>query len=178
MQNEHTFISYQTAHFEEVGELKTWLLIPETGLFSQQVQLVQTSFTKLLTKADQTAKIFYSRLFELSPSFQPMFRSDMVIQRQKLMSTLQVAVNGLSDLKQILSAVEDLGRRHAGYGVKPEYYETVGQALIYALQQQLGAEFTPKVKAAWIEAYSLLSNIMKTAAAEVPVKVPETVERE
>ncbi|MGB3535744.1 MAG: adenylate/guanylate cyclase domain-containing protein [Microcoleaceae cyanobacterium] len=176
LHDEHTFIPSRILEIEEVGVVQTWQLIPENNVFSEQVSLVQTSFTQLLNRTDQTAKVFYDHLFEICPSFKPMFHTNMDSQRQQLMSTLQIAVNGLSNLKDILSTVQDLGRRHAGYGVKPEDYDPVGESLIYALQKQLGPKFTPEVKAAWIEAYSLLSGVMKSATIKAPVKTQETVE--
>ncbi len=176
LHEEHTFIPSRTVNIEEVGTLKIWQLIPETNAFSEQVNLVQTSFTQLLSRTDQTATVFYDHLFEICPSFKPMFhKTSMDSQRQQLMSTLQIAVNGLSNLKEILPTVQDLGRRHAGYGVKPEDYDPVGESLIYALQKQLGPKFTPEVKAAWIEAYAILSGVMKSATPDVPAKTPAQV---
>lgn len=41
-----------------------------------------------------------------------------------------MAVNSPKKLETIVPAVEDLGRRHVDYQVKPEYYATVAEALI------------------------------------------------
>jgi hemoglobin-like flavoprotein len=75
-----------------------------------------------------------------------------------------VAVNGLDRLDSIVPAVQDLGRRHVVYGVKPEHYDTVGAALIQTLGQGLGEAFTPQVKDAWIKVYGVLAGAMKSAA--------------
>jgi hypothetical protein len=53
-----------------------------------------------------------------------------------------------------------LGQRHAGSGVRPESYATVGAALLWTLEQGLGVKFTPQVRAAWTAAYALLSGLM------------------
>jgi hemoglobin-like flavoprotein len=78
--------------------------------------------------------------------------------------------------------VQDLGRRHATYGVQPRHYETLGAALLWTLEQGLGAAFTQPVKAAWTEVYTVLSSVMKKGAdgfgrVARPLKVPsrETV---
>ena len=63
--------------------------------------------------------------------------------------------------------MQALGRRHAGYGVTDEHYETVGEALLWTLHQGLGEDFTPNVAAAWATAYALLADVMKQAAAEM-----------
>jgi nitric oxide dioxygenase len=60
--------------------------------------------------------------------------------------------------------IEALGRRHAGYGVKDEHYATVAAAMLWALEQGLGARFTPDVRDAWGAAYGLLATTMQAAA--------------
>jgi nitric oxide dioxygenase len=76
-----------------------------------------------------------------------------------------VAVNGLDRLDQIVPAVQQLGIRHAGYGVKEEHYAAVAAALLWTLEEGLGADFTPEVKDAWTAAYTVLATTMQQAAA-------------
>ena len=139
----------------------------DTIMDSNQIELVQASFQKVAPIADKAAEIFYSKLFEKDPSLKPMFKGDMAVQGKKLMSMISTAVNGLSDLPAIVSAVEDLGKRHAGYGVQDSQYDTVGAALIETLAAGLGDDFTEDVKAAWVETYTVLSTTMKNASATV-----------
>lgn len=148
-------------------------------MIPSQINLIQSSFDKVLPIADVAADLFYQRLFELDPSLRPMFPGDLTEQKRKLMHTLTFAVKGLDRLEEIVPAVQNLGRRHAGYGVKPEHYQTVGAALIWTLEQGLGAAFTSETKAAWIEVYTLLASAMQAAAAEVkkPVTAPLTQPR-
>jgi hemoglobin-like flavoprotein len=80
------------------------------------------------------------------------------------MQTLTVVVKSLDRLDQLVPAIEALGRRHAGYGVRPEHYETVGAALLWTLGQGLGEAFTSDVERAWTQAYSTLASVMIAAA--------------
>jgi hemoglobin-like flavoprotein len=121
--------------------------------------------------ADDAAALFYRRLFELDPSLQRMFKGDMTEQRRKLMQMLTAAVKGLDRLDQLVPVVEDLGRRHVGYGVADAHYDTVGAALLWTLEKGLGNAFTPEVKDAWIAVYGLLAGTMKNAAKESLVGV-------
>lgn len=140
----------------------------------EQVKLVQESWKKVVPIADQAAALFYARLFEIDGSLERLFKSDLKSQGRKLTSMLNTAVVNLDNVGAILPAVEDLGRRHVGYGVQPRHYGTVGVALISTLEKGLGKDFTPDVRAAWIEAYGALSAIMQSAAAEVDA-TPATV---
>ncbi len=133
----------------------------------EQKTLVQESFEKVAPIADQAAALFYKRLFELDPSVRPLFKTDLEEQGRKLMQMIATAVNGLDDLEALVPAVQDLGRRHVGYGVKDEHYDTVGTALIWTLEQGLGDEFTLQTREAWVTVYGVLATTMKDAAAQM-----------
>jgi hemoglobin-like flavoprotein len=136
-----------------------------------QKTLVQDSFATIAPIADDAAALFYRRLFELDPSLQTMFRGDMTEQRKKLMQMITAAVKGLDRLDKLVPVVEDLGRRHAGYGVADKHYDTVGAALLWTLEKGLGAAFTPETKQAWATVYGILATTMKNAANEALVGV-------
>src|ERR1700752_4232589 len=107
-----------------------------------QVKLVQESFAKVAPISEQAAVIFYDRLFEVAPAVKVMFPSDMTEQRKKLMATLAVVVNGLSNLPSILPAASALAKRHVDYGAKPEHYPVVGGALLWTLEKAFGPRWT------------------------------------
>lgn len=132
----------------------------------EQISFVQDSFKKIAPISDDAAAMFYKRLFELDPSLKTLFKTDMMDQGRKLMAMIGTAVNGLDNLDSIVPAVQALGKRHAGYGVKDEHYATVGAALLWTLEQGLGEAFTSPVREAWTMTYNLLADTMKTAAAE------------
>ena len=133
---------------------------------ADQIEIVQKTFEKVLPISETAAELFYKRLFELNPSFKSLFKGDMKKQGRMLMQMIDYAVKGLDEPDTILPTIQDLGRRHVGYGVKEEYYTTVGEALLWTLEQGLGADFTPEAKEAWTEAYKLLSGVMINAARE------------
>jgi len=126
--------------------------------------LVQTSFAKVAPIAEQAAALFYGRLFEMDPSLRPLFKGDIREQGRKLMNMIAFCVQGLDALDQLVPAVQGLGKRHAGYGVTDAHYATVGGALLWTLEQGLGPDFTPDVKAAWTTVYTVLATTMKDAA--------------
>ncbi len=133
-------------------------------------QLVQSTFAKVEPIAMVAARTFYEKLFELDPALRKLFKGDMEEQGRKLMAILKVAVKGLDNLPKLVPAVQDLGRRHVGYGVKDRDYDTVAAALIWTLGQGLQDAFTPEVEAAWTKVYTLLADTMKAAAATAPAK--------
>jgi hemoglobin-like flavoprotein len=141
-------------------------------MIPKQKMLIQKTWSQVVPIADQAAAIFYQRLFEIDPSTRALFKTtDMAQQRKKLLQILGVAVSSLDNLGALAKTVEDLGRRHAGYGVKDAHYDSVGVALLWTLEQGLGDTWTPEAAAAWKEVYGILSGIMRQAQHEAMAKV-------
>jgi len=135
------------------------------SLTPQQIQLIQSSFEKVVPITEKAAELFYGRLFETAPHVKPLFaQSNMKDQGKKLMDMLTVVVRGLNRLDQLVPAVQQLGQRHARYGVKDEHYAPVGAALLWTLEQGLGPAFTSETREAWGTAYGVLATTMKDAA--------------
>ena len=129
-----------------------------------QKDLVQSTWTLVVPIADTATAMFYDRLFAIDPGSKELFENtDLAEQRLKLLQVLSVAIAGLDDLGRLIPIVEDLGRRHAGYGVSDEQYDSVGAALLWTLQKGLGAAWTTETAAAWTEVYGLLSGVMRRA---------------
>jgi hemoglobin-like flavoprotein len=133
-------------------------------LTNEECELVETSFAKVESTADRVGALFYRRLFELDPTLEALFKIDMMTQGKKFMETLAIAVKGLEDLNSILPFVQALGRRHFRYGVKAKDYDAVSEALLWALEQQLGPAFRRDARAAWSAALKTLANIMIEAS--------------
>ena len=110
----------------------------------EQVDLVQRSWRSVLPVGDPAAELFYGKLFSLDPTVKRLSRT-----------------GSLSRPERILLAVQQLGRRHAVYGVEARHYELVRGALLWMLDQILGEAFTPEVGAAWCEVYSLFATTMQ-----------------
>jgi len=133
----------------------------------EQKRLIKQTWSQVVPIADTAAAIFYDRLFEIDPSTRALFRmTAMTEQRKKLMQTISVALQGLDNLEALTPVVENLGRRHRGYGVTDKHHESVGAALLWTLEKGLGTAWTPQAAAAWTELYGLLSSIMRRAANE------------
>ena len=96
----------------------------------EKIALVRDSWQHVLPIRDSAAKLFYGQLFELDPSLRSLFKGDMVEQGRKLMTMINMVVMRLDNLAPLLGAVEDLGRRHVGYGMTDAHYDTVGRALL------------------------------------------------
>jgi len=132
---------------------------------AEQIMLIRRSLDYLAPTAESVAATFYRRLFELDPTLRPLFQHDIELQGRKFMTMLAVVGRGLDTLDRLLRDIENLGRRHATYGVADAHYDTVGAALLWAIQSCLGAQWTPAIGEAWAAAYHLIADTMLRAAS-------------
>lgn len=138
------------------------------SLTPAQIEIVQSTFRSVQPVSTTAAEIFYKRLFEIDPGTAALFKGSIKEQGQKLMQVLAVAVGGLANVSTLVPIVQQLGLRHAGYGVKPEHYDSVRQALLWTLAMVLQDAYTEEARAAWATAYAMLAGVMKEAAYGTP----------
>ena len=127
-------------------------------LTTAQIDLVRDSFHRLQPDVETASGLLYERLFGIAPELRGMFRSDMTGQGMQFMSTLAVILEHLDDPQALRPYLEKLAQGHAAYGVKPEHFQPMGQALIWSMQTTLGEKFPEGATAAWEAAYDHLAH--------------------
>lgn len=132
-----------------------------------QMQVLQDSMKLVMSAADSVAALTYNRMFTLDPTLRALFHDDIEGQGRKLIATLMLVVQNLDQPAIFLPILRGLGQRHVSYGVQPEDYQQVGQALLWALSDELGEMFTTEMAEAWTALYKQVSSIMGEAAAAV-----------
>lgn len=127
---------------------------------------IRDSWAALVPVRTKAAEQFYTRLFEIDPTVRALFAGrPMHVQQEKFLHTVDMLVQMLDYPPQIIEEFQALAKRHVAYGVLLDHYEPVGQALLWAMAQELGDQWTPDVGRAWTELYSFIGGIMKRAAA-------------
>ena len=74
-----------------------------TGLNTDDIERVRSSFDRLWPISTQTANLFYERLFEIAPEVRPLFRNDIDEQKRKFIATLAVIVGSLDNSSKLIS---------------------------------------------------------------------------
>jgi len=137
----------------------------EQVMTPEHISLVQSTFAHIRPIAATAATLFYTRLFTLDPSLRFLFTGNMQQQGAMLMRMLALAIDGLDHPDTLVGPLQALGQRHVGYGVRARDYDTVEAALLWTLEQALGAQWTEETCAAWSAAYTLLATAMQSASA-------------
>ncbi len=125
------------------------------------IELVRENWAIIENDPQMMASRFYERLFELDRSAADLFPDDMEDQRNKFVTALRLAVQSLDRPEELRPIIVGMGQRHANYGVNKEQFDTVGQALLDALDDCLGEDFTALHHGAWARAYGFLAEPMK-----------------
>jgi hemoglobin-like flavoprotein len=130
-----------------------------------QVQYLEESFEQIKPRATEFVTSFYGNLFTDYPAAKPLFaHSDMDKQRKMLLNSLVFVVENLKNPVVLADALKGLGARHVKYGALPDHYPLVGNSLLKTFEQYLGTDWTPEVKAAWVDAYGLITAVMLDGA--------------
>ncbi|MCU0536425.1 MAG: globin domain-containing protein [Hydrococcus sp. Prado102] len=132
---------------------------------SLSIELLATSLEQIRINQDEFATRFYENLFAANPQLKPYFaRTDMVKQRQMLMSALILIVKNLHKPQLLASTVKGLGSRHIGYGATEAFYPLVCSALLITFQEYLGAAWTLELEQSWVEAFDAVTKLMLEGA--------------
>lgn len=134
---------------------------------TREIQLVKASWRQFRSVDPVViGDVFYSKLFFDYPQLKSLFRISKEEQSKKLVDMLNVILGRLDKLETISESLSALAVRHVQYGVVPQHYQAVGEALLWTLQQGLGSDWTEETKAAWETCYSLLADTMINATRE------------
>ncbi len=137
----------------------------QLSLSPAQQRLVRESFQSIREFEVSVVLLFYGRLFETAPEVRALFKIGIREQARKLMDTLGTVVEALDHFETLRPRLEDLGRRHVNYGARPEHYQVLSSALVWAMGQALSVEFDRETKAAWSELLSAVTSVMLEGAA-------------
>ena len=132
----------------------------------EQANLIRDCFDALWPVHRKLARTFYRKFFELAPDAQRLFSSDMERQYLNLMNMLAAIVGALDERQLFQSIIHQSGAQHARFGVSTRHFTAFGDALIWSLEKQFGAEFTPELRKAWVALYSLVKDLMINAAKQ------------
>ena len=124
---------------------------------------IQHSLESVSVSGAKVAGDFYGYLFTQCPHVREMFPAVMSAQNERLFAAI-VKITQLLDRPDTLSRyLGQLGADHRKYGVQPEHYAPVGDALIRTLRRHCEA-WDDRAEAAWMAAYTVASDAMIAGA--------------
>jgi len=115
---------------------------------------------------------FYAILFERHPEVRPLFGSDIAPQAKMLRDAILAVLDHLDDTAWLGDTLGSLGRKHAGWGVTAEMYGWVAEAMISAMEELGGEQWTSEMNIAWTEALGAVAGLMLAGAEQLDAAAP------
>ncbi|MFF4603910.1 globin domain-containing protein [Streptomyces sp. NPDC001339] len=134
--------------------------------------LIRRTMAEIEPVADKVTSYFYALLFVQHPDLRALFPAAMDAQRDRLFKALLTAARHVDDADVLTAYLANLGRGHRKYGTLPDHYPAVGECLLTALGRYAPSSWSPEAEAAWVRAYTAISQIMIDAAAENEAVAP------
>ncbi|MFD9621727.1 globin domain-containing protein [Streptomyces virginiae] len=139
---------------------------------SPDAVLIRRTLAEIAPVADKVTSYFYALVFTGHPEVRGMFPVAMDVQRDRLLKALLTAAEHIDNPAVLVPYLRRLGAGHRKYGTMAGHYPAVGEALVGALARYAHHSWGPEAQAAWVRAYTAISQIMIDAAAEEEVKAP------
>jgi len=127
---------------------------------------LEESWRLVAGHGDQVPLRFYGRLFVAHPEVREMFPLSMATQRDRFVAALGHSVSQVGDLEALTPFLRQLAGDHRKFGVQPEHFGAVGEALLATLADFLGEGWTEQLAGDWTTAYQLVASVMIDALEE------------
>ncbi|MFD9000647.1 globin domain-containing protein [Streptomyces sp. NPDC059582] len=134
--------------------------------------LIRRTMAEVAPVADKVTSYFYALLFVRHPELRSLFPAAMDTQRDRLLKALLTAAEHIDNTPVLVDYLQNLGRGHRKYGTRAEHYPAVGECLIGALDKFASAVWDAETEAAWVRAYTTISQVMIDAAAVDEMRAP------
>ncbi|MFJ4243072.1 globin domain-containing protein [Streptomyces iakyrus] len=139
---------------------------------SPDALLIRRTMAEVAPVADKVTSYFYALLFVRHPDLRSLFPAAMDTQRDRLLRALLTAAEHIDNKEVLVDYLQNLGRGHRKYGTRAEHYPAVGECLIGALSKYAAGVWTTEMEAAWVRAYTTISQVMIDAAAADELRAP------
>ncbi|MCW5756511.1 MAG: hypothetical protein KIT54_04665 [Phycisphaeraceae bacterium] len=124
------------------------------------IERLRSSYRLVRRQDLEFARVFYAKLFEAAPGVRAMFPQDLELQSRKLTMALDTIVANLENPEANSHLLAQMGKRHAGYGARPEHYHLVIETMVAAMRAVLGAQADERVLDEWRMALRLIGKQM------------------
>lgn len=125
--------------------------------------ILQRSLSDIPGGAQRCSGDFYGYLFAANPELRDMFPPQMAAQNERLFAALVRIAETIERPDRLARYLAQLGAEHVKFGVRPEHYTMVGQALLRALRRS-NFNWTEEIEAAWVMAYNFAAGAMMAGA--------------
>jgi nitric oxide dioxygenase len=113
---------------------------------------------------------FYKRMLGTHPELKNIFNmahQEQGQQQEALARAVYAYAEHIEDPQSLMAVLKNVANKHASLDVRSDQYPIVGEHLLGAIKDVLGAAATDAIISAWTEAYANLADLLKGMEAEL-----------
>lgn len=132
-------------------------------LSERDLAYIEQSVPVLRDKGLAITTAFYRNLFQSHPALTNLFNMGnqaQGLQQQSLAAAVFAYAANINQSHLLGPVISRITHKHASLGIKPEHYPIVGEHLLAAIKEVLGAAATQPLLDAWGAAYHLLAGAL------------------
>ena len=144
---------------------------------TEQKQWIKATIPALEQGGEALTTHFYKLMFSKYPVTATFFNpahQQKGTQPRALANAVLAYARHIDNPAVLMDAVTLIVNKHVALGVKAEHYPIVGECLLQAMKEVLGAAATPEIIDAWAAAYGQLADILINAEANLYAKQANT----
>jgi nitric oxide dioxygenase len=141
----------------------------------ESIARVQRSHAALRARAVDLPSRFYEHLFVAAPEVRRLFPDDMTRLRAHFDAALALVVRNLADVEMLAQSLRDLGVQHVHWGVQPKQYFIVQGAIVAAVKELSGDDWSAELEQDWRDAIGTIASFMLQGAAIETATVAEAI---
>ena len=141
----------------------------------ESIARVKRSHAALAARDVDVPSRFYERLFAAAPEVRRLFPQDLTRLRAHFHAALALVVHNLDDVEVLAQSLRDLGVQHVHWGAQPGHYFIVREALVTALKELSGDDWSAELDQDWRDAIGTIASYMLQGAAVEAATVAEAI---
>ncbi|TAF67396.1 MAG: hypothetical protein EAZ55_03510 [Cytophagales bacterium] len=128
----------------------------------KQISLVKNSWVDVVAHVSEAGQIFYENFFALAPETKSLFTGDSKEQQRKLIMAVTLIFTKINRIENIKDEIKYLSKKHKGYGVKANYFESFGKAFVKMVGSILTERkmWNAEMQEAWTAIYNAVAQAM------------------
>ncbi len=129
-----------------------------------QLDNIRRSHEVVADRGEELSERFYARLFAIQPVLRALLPRDEWQRTRDLVAGLGLVVKGIERPGSVEHLLMDFGAKAERTGISPHQYGMARQALIAAMRETMGAEWTDDLEQDWTDALNSVASVVVLGA--------------
>ncbi|CAD5121361.1 DgyrCDS9883 [Dimorphilus gyrociliatus] len=148
--------------------------IERPKLYLNQIELISSSWKMAESDIEKVGVVMFIQLFETHPdvrdTFTPFrglpaselqYSSILKAHALRVMGTVEKVLARIDQRPKLIAMLHDLGRKHATYKAKREYFDLIGPQFLFAIRPSIESIWSDELEEAWLTLFRFVTHVMR-----------------